>query len=207
MLEFVTIGVVLGISAGFAPGPLLALVIAETLRHGVGAGVLVALSPILTDLPIVVLTLVVLSQLSGFQSVLGGISLLGGIVVLFMGWGSMNPKPAGVGEADPVPRSLLKGVLANALSPHPYLFWFSVGAPIMTRAKDTGWTAGAVFICGFYVCLIGSKVLLATLVGRSRAFLTGRAYRLIMRVLGAALCILALLLFRDGLQLLGVLPS
>ncbi len=26
-----------------------------------------------------------------------------------------------------------KGILADALSPHPYLFWLSVGGPIMTK--------------------------------------------------------------------------
>ena len=35
MTEFFTIGIVLGLSAGFAPGPLLTLVISETLQHDI----------------------------------------------------------------------------------------------------------------------------------------------------------------------------
>lgn len=49
MLYFLTVGTVLGLSAGFAPGPLLALVISETLRHGIPAGVRVALAPIIVS--------------------------------------------------------------------------------------------------------------------------------------------------------------
>ena len=46
-------GVVFGLAAGLMPGPLLALVIQQTLRHGPGEGIKVAAAPLLTDLPIV----------------------------------------------------------------------------------------------------------------------------------------------------------
>ena len=55
MISFLTTGAILGLSAGFAPGPLLTLVVSETLRYNVKEGIKVALAPIVTDLPIVVL--------------------------------------------------------------------------------------------------------------------------------------------------------
>lgn len=67
MFGFLTTGAILGLSAGIAPGPLLALVISETLRHGMKAGVKVALAPIISDLPIVALTLYILAKLSAFN--------------------------------------------------------------------------------------------------------------------------------------------
>ncbi len=204
MTDFLTIGIVLGLSAGLAPGPLLTLVISETLRHDIRAGVKVALSPLFTDVPIIILTLVVLSQLSGFHNILGIISLIGGAVILYMGYESMNPKPAKTDLADIEPRSLAKGILANALNPHPYLFWFSVGGPIMTRAMGRSTWSLVAFIGGFYALLIGSKISLAVLVGRSKSFLNGTMYLLTMRILGIALCFLALLLFRDGFALLKI---
>ncbi|WP_419661204.1 lysine exporter protein [Desulfosarcina variabilis str. Montpellier] len=207
MMEFITVGILLGLSAGFAPGPLLALVISETLRHDIRSGIKVAISPFFTDLPIIILTLVVLSQLSGFNHILGIIALIGGAVILFMGYESMNPKPPDPDAAGDKSRSLFKGILANALSPHPYLFWFSVGGPILSRATKQGMAAPFAFIACFYVFLVGSKMVLAVLVGRSKSFLSGKVYRYIMRFLGLALCVLALLLFRDGLRLLGVIHS
>ena len=205
MTDFITIGIVLGLSAGFAPGPLLTLVISETLRHDIRSGVRVAVSPIFTDLPIIILTLTVLSQLSDFHTILGIISLIGGCVILFMGYESMNPENLESENSEIESKSLLKGILANALSPHPYLFWFSVGGPIMSKAMKLSITASFAFICGFYIFLIGSKILLAVLVGRSKSFLNGTLYINIMRFLALALCILALLLFRDGLKLLGII--
>ena len=136
MTEFITIGIVLGLSAGFAPGPLLTLVISETLRHDIRSGIKVALSPIFTDLPIIILTLFILAQLSNFKSILGIISLTGGCVILFMGYESMNPKPPESDFLVEKPKSLIKGILVNSLSPHPYLFWISVGGPIISRAKN-----------------------------------------------------------------------
>jgi len=56
MLNFLTIGTLLGLSAGLAPGPLLTLVISETLQHDIKSGVKVALAPFITDLPIIILT-------------------------------------------------------------------------------------------------------------------------------------------------------
>ena len=86
MLPFLVAGIVLGFSAGVAPGPLLALIIAETLQHNVKAGIKVALSPIVTDLPIVLVTLFVLTGLSRFQAVLGVISISGGFFVCWLGY-------------------------------------------------------------------------------------------------------------------------
>ncbi len=204
MTEFLTLGIVLGLSAGLTPGPLLALVISETMRHGIRNGLRVAVSPIFTDLPIILLTLFVLAQLSEFKSILGVISLAGAAVILYMGIESMTPKSIVLNVPAPEPKSLRKGILVNLLSPHPYLFWLSVGGAIMNRALSQGYPALLAFIGGFYVALIGAKILLTVLVGRSRSFLSGTVYKYIMCLLGLILCFLALLLLRDGLDLLGV---
>lgn len=206
MEYYATLGVILGLSAGFAPGPLLTLVVSETLRRGVGAGVRVALAPAVTDLPIILLSVFALSRLSGFHGVLGLVSAAGGCFVLYLGFGSLRCTGQSIHLPETGPPSLAKGILTNALSPHPYLFWIGVGAPAMAKASETGLLAPTLFLAGFYVCLIGSKIALALLVGRSRDFLRGKAYVYVQRCLGAALVVLALFLFRDGARLLGLIP-
>ena len=52
MFSALTAGILLGLSAGFAPGPLLTLVIAQTLKHNVREGIKVALAPLISDFPI-----------------------------------------------------------------------------------------------------------------------------------------------------------
>ncbi len=54
MTAYLLAGLVLGLSAGFAPRSMLALVLSETLQRGSRAGLQVALSPILTDTSIIV---------------------------------------------------------------------------------------------------------------------------------------------------------
>ena len=195
----------MGLSAGFAPGPLLALVISETLQHNIKSGVKVAIAPAITDFPIIIFTLFILAKLSNFHDILGIISLIGGFFILFMGYESIRTKGIEIAFPETTPKSLTKGILANALNPHPYLFWFSVGAPTMIKAMRQDMISPLVFISSFYVFLIGSKILTAILVGRSKNFLEGNTYIYIMRFLGLVLCILAVALFRDGLKLLKIL--
>ncbi|MCW8859042.1 MAG: LysE family transporter, partial [Deltaproteobacteria bacterium] len=137
-----------------------------------------------------------------FQVVLGIISLGGAVFLLLLGWQSLRVKTIELCIEQKASQSLLKGVLANFLSPHPYLFWISVGGPMMIRATQIRLSAGVVFICGFYLCLIGAKIFLAILVGQSKSFLSGACYPRIIRSLGILLILLAGLLFYDGLKLL-----
>ena len=205
MINFLTIGTILGLSAGFAPGPLLTLVISETLQHDIQSGVKVALAPIITDLPVIILTLFILAKLSNFHSILAIISLIGGFFILFMGYESIRTKGVELNLKETKPKSLGKGILANALNPHPYLFWFSVGAPTMIKAMRQSITAPLAFIGSFYAFLVGSKILLAILVGKSKSFLVGNVYIYTMRFLGLVLCVLAFALLRDGLKLLEII--
>ncbi len=204
MINFLLTGTILGLSAGFAPGPLLTLVVSETLRHGTRSGLKVALVPLITDLPIIILTLFILRQLSGFNLVMAAISGLGGLVVLFLGIKALrtgttpeiNPAPPKIG-------ALFKGIAVNFLSPHPYLFWLSVGGPLMIKAGEHSLAAAAGFILSFYAMLVGAKLGMAVLIGKSRSFLSGPLYVLIVKGLGLLLILLALALFREGLLLLG----
>ncbi|SEL26114.1 LysE family translocator [Ectothiorhodospira marina] len=202
-LPILFMGVVLGLSAGVAPGPLLALVISETLQHGVRSGMKVALAPLLTDLPIILLTLFILAQLADVELVLGGLSVIGAGVVAWLGWESVRFQPVLAGEGViPRERSLQKAVLANMLSPHPYLFWLSVGGPIVIRSAESSPWAPAAFVATFYLLLVGAKIGVALMTSRARSWLTGRAYVMMVRALGWALWGLAAVLLYEGLRAL-----
>lgn len=205
MLYFLTLGTVLGLSAGFVPGPLLTLVIAETVRHNFRAGLKVALAPLITDLPIILIALFLLSRITGFESVLGIISIIGGGFILYMGYEGLRTSGQALDLRETKPKSLTRGILANALNPHPYLFWISVGAPTVIKAIEESVLSGVIFLGSFYVLLVGSKIGLALLASRSKTFLVGHTYIYAVRGLGLALCLLSILLFRDGLKLLNLL--
>ena len=68
-----------------------------------------------------------------------------------------------------------------------------------------GWLVAAVFLFRFYLLLVGSKVLVALMAGRSRDLLAGRPYQVVMRVLALLLALFVILLFREGLRHLALI--
>ncbi len=208
MLEYLATGAVLGLAAAFSPGPLLALVLAQSIRYGTREGLKVAAAPLITDLPIVLLaTLLVAAAADTALGLLGAISLAGAAFVAYLGIESLRTKSVDAGRADEAPRSWTRGAAVNALSPHPYLFWITVGAPTLIRAWSDGPLAAAAFLAAFYGCLVGAKMLVAIVAGRSGGSLRGSRYHAVMAVLGALLLLFAVRLAAEGLRLLGVLPA
>jgi len=193
-------GVTLGLSAGISPGPLLALVVSQTIRHGFREGAKVAFAPVITDFPIIFLSTLLLANLSEYRAVLGLLSIAGGLFLVVLAYGNVKTGGMEVAWDEGEPRSFLKGAMVNALSPHPYIFWMTVGGPLIMRGATENLLSPALFIASFLGCLVGSKMMLAVVVERSRQFLSGRTYVAIMRVLGLALLLFAYVLFRDGMH-------
>jgi threonine/homoserine/homoserine lactone efflux protein len=201
---FLSAGIVLGLSAGFSPGPLTTLVISQALQHGAKEGLKVALAPGITDLPIILLSVFAITRLSDFQGALGLISIIGGLFLVYLAYQSFVADKIDVDARSAEPRSFGKGTLVNLFNPSPYVFWLTVGGPTVVAAWTQSPLRAAWFLVGFYACLIGAKMCLAVTAARSRHFLTGRAYSYVMRILGVLLLVLAMLLFRDGLGFLGI---
>ncbi len=205
MIGFLGAALVLGLSAGLSPGPLLTLVIAQTLQHGVKEGIKVAFAPFITDLPIILLSLLVLTRLQNFKIILGVISILGGLFVLHLAYGSLRIKRLDRPASDAEPQSFYKGALVNALSPHPYLFWLTVGAPTILKAWLESPFSAVLFVVAFLGSLVGAKIVLAVMSGKSRRLLSDRFYAYVLRLLGALLLLFAFLLIKEGADLLGLL--
>ena len=205
MLTVLASGAFLGLSSGFAPGPLMALVLAQTLRHGAREGCKIALTPLVTDAPIILVALALASKLAELRPLLGIVSIAGGAFVLYLAWESFWPVRQASETPAERPRSWFKGIVTNLLNPHPWIFWLTVGAAILAKATAQGWQVAAAFLFGFYLLLVGSKVLVALLTGRSRNLLAGQPYRVAMRVLAVMLALFAVLLFREGLKQLAVI--
>ena len=200
-------GTVFGLCAGIAPGPLLTLVIAETLRGSMRDGIKVAVAPALTDLPIILLSVLLLAKFTAYDAILGAVSLAGAAYLSYLGYECLRITSPDPDEEEKRPSSLKKGIITNFLNPHPYLFWISVGAPTIIKGAQLGIPAPAFFLAGFYVLIIGSKIGVAWMVGRFGHFLRSKAYALTMKALGLALLVFAVLFLKDGLTLLGVLKA
>ncbi|HEY5790923.1 MAG TPA: LysE family translocator [Gammaproteobacteria bacterium] len=207
LLAALAAGITLGVPSGLAPGPLLALVITQTLRHGPREGALIAAAPLLTDLPVILAGLLLLGALQDAAPLFAAISAVGGIYVLYLAWETWSSGPVRVDTTAEPPRSLRKGVAVNLLNPHVYLFWGTVGVPLMLRLGGGLAPAAWLFAGAFFTCLVGGKVGVAWLVGRSRHLVEGACYRRTLRGLALLLGAFGALLLRDALRLSGLLEG
>ena len=91
-ISFLGIGLVLGIIWGFTPGPLFTLVISETLKYGPKEGMKVGIAPLLTDVPVIILSFFVVFALSNINFLLGIISVIGALVMAYYGYETISIK-------------------------------------------------------------------------------------------------------------------
>jgi uncharacterized membrane protein YdcZ (DUF606 family) len=78
----------------------------------------------------------------------------------------------------------------------------TVGAPIIFKSINQNILSTALFVGSFLLFLVGSKVVLAMVVERSRSFLQGSVYIWVMRILGILLLFFSIVLFGDGFRML-----
>ena len=198
------VGFLLGTPAGFSPGPMLVLVISESLRNGVRAGAKVAFIPLITDIPLLIFSGIFFTKISNIKTLIGLISIIGSVFLFYLGRKSFRIEDSTIQKYYNHKILLKELIILNFLNPNPYLFWFTVGAPLMVRSFDQSPISGISFLLGFYIGLVGSKFCLALITGKSRNFLQDFWYKLIMKFLGLSLIGLSIYILIDGLDLLGI---
>lgn len=199
-MDALLFGLALGFFSGVSPGPLMTLVLSTTLQRGFKAGMLTAMAPLLTDTPVILLSLVALRSVpEGFLRI---VTLAGGVFVVYIGFRTVRDARAGIREPEADTAAMLdlaRGALVNLLSPHPWIFWVTVGTPILlTSWAEAPWHAIA-FLVSFLGLLVGSKVVLAWTLARGRHYLNTRWYRWVLGTSGLLLMILGALLVLRGL--------
>ncbi|MFE9746551.1 LysE family translocator [Saccharothrix saharensis] len=206
-------GLALGLAASISPGPLLVLVVTSALRSGRRAGALTACAPLLSDAVVVAVTLLLLDRLPA--RALGVLGVVGALFVVWSGvQTARDARSASLTEPPPPPDrhasqgspprgtlnsilptgsdnsgalALRRAVLVNLLSPHPWIAWATALGPLTIAAWRTSPPAGVAFLLGFYLTLVGGKVVIALLVARGRRRLGDTGYRRALTTAGALL--------------------
>ena len=200
-----TAGFLLGAPSGCAPGPMLLLIISETLSHGKKAGFKVACMPLLTDAPILIASALLFNQIANMNMLLGGISVIGSIFLFYLGIKNIRAANSEFLDYTPHPLQLKEIMFANMTNPNPYLFWLTVGTPLMVKSFQHNLITGLIFIISFYLGLVGVKLTLALAAGKSRDFLQGLLYRRTMQLLSLMLMGFSVYLMLEGMNSLGLL--
>ena len=164
MSTYLILGMAYAFAAAVQPGPLQTYLISQTLSHGWRRTLPAAFSPLISDGPVIVLVLLVLSRVPVWLA--QGLRLAGGLYVLYLAWGALKAwRGYGAQEMAPAPSSLLRAALVNVLNPNPYISWSLVLGPLLLKAWREAPANGVALLAGFYgtmvLSLAGTIVLFA----------------------------------------------
>jgi threonine/homoserine/homoserine lactone efflux protein len=153
---YLTQGLLLGLYAGILPGPFQAFMLSQSLQNGWRRALPLALVPLLTDLPVMLLLLTLLSQIPDL--LLNLLRFGGGFYLLYLAWNTLKKVKNGAVSAsassNPPAGSFIQSILINYLNPNVYIFWGTVGVPIILEGLENSPLHGMGFILGFYLTLI-----------------------------------------------------
>ncbi len=169
MLLYFLQGISLGLPAAFLPGPLQAYLFSQTMRNGWRRTLPAALAPLVSDGPIILLTVLLTAQLT--SGALRLIQAVGGLYLLYLAWGAYRTfrtyQPQEV-PPEAGRQSILQAALTNLLNPNPYLFWGLAGADLLHTAWQAAPVMALAFLGGFYALLLGGNALMIVLFGTAR---------------------------------------
>lgn len=170
MFPYLILGATYAFAAAVQPGPLQAYLVSRALSDGWRRTLPAAVSPLLSDGPIIVLVLVVLSRLPArLEPVL---RCAGGAFLLFLAAGAFRAwrDYRGTNDAGPqsARRSVLRATVVNLLNPGPYLGWSLVMGPLLLKGWRETPANGIALLAGFYGTMVVSLAGIITLFATTR---------------------------------------
>ena len=198
MLSYLLLGSGFAFAAAIQPGPLQAYLLSSVAQRGWKRTLPAALSPLLSDGPIILIVLLILTRLPDSAARL--LQAAGGLLLLYFAWSSYrawrSPIPVSTADDKPrAPRTLLEAAGVNILNPNPWLGWSLVLGPALLSAWHQGPSYGAVLLIAFYATIVTMTAVIILLFGTTR-FLSPRLQHsliLVSAILLAALGIYRLL--------------
>ena len=172
MLTYLLQGLTLGFAAGAQPGPFQAFLINQSITRGSHKTLLMGFAPLISDGPIVLATLLLLSQVpSWFQRVL---QIVGGLFVLYLAYSAYHTWKNFQTDVPPALPSrnndLLRAATMNLLSPGPYIFWSTVIGPLAIQAWKISFWSALALVGVFYAAMISLNIVLILLFGQAARF-------------------------------------
>jgi threonine/homoserine/homoserine lactone efflux protein len=160
MSVFIIYGITYGFSAAVMPGPLSTYLVSQTLKNGWRNTLPAAFSPLITDGPIALLVLLVLSQFPVWLEQV--LRFSGGFFLLYLAVGAIqswrNYYTRGANPVRSNRQSVLNAAIVNWLNPNPYLGWSLVLGPLLLKGWRETPVNGIALLIGFYVAMIASMM-------------------------------------------------
>jgi len=156
MLSYLVFGITYAFAAAVQPGPLMTYLISQTLKRGWRSTLPAAFAPVISDGPILILVLCLLSTMPDSFIVI--LRIGGGLFLLYLGfrafksWKEFDANQTISNESGQ--QTLLNAVFVNLLNPAPYLGWSLIMGPLFLEGWRKAPINGIAMIIGFYLTFI-----------------------------------------------------
>jgi len=156
MLSYLIFGITYAFAAAVQPGPLLTYIISQTLKKGWRSTLPAAFAPVISDIPILILILLLLSTMP--DSFIFILRIGGGLFLLYLGfrafksWQEFDADQNILNESGQ--QTLFNAVFVNLLNPAPYLGWSLILGPIFLEGWKLAPINGIAMIIGFYATMV-----------------------------------------------------
>ena len=171
MLPYLILGATYAFAAAVQPGPYQTYLISQALSHGWRRTLPAALAPLLSDVPIILLVVFVLSRLP--FALAEALRCAGGVFLLYLAWRAFRTwrayRLAAEDGAATARRSLLSAALVNLLNPNPYLGWSLVMGPLLLKGWRETPAHGIALLVAFYGTMVVASMGIIALFAGARS--------------------------------------
>ena len=187
----------IGFSGAIMPGPLQAVDIAETPRHGWKSGPVLCIGHAIAEIGVVVVLALGVAAVASSPVVARTIGVIGGVALLLMG-GSMaydtlkkrisyeaaaQKKQSGYKLAG-------KGITASLSNPYWFIWWVTIGLALLVKAQEFGIIGPIVFYFGHILSDFVWYTIVSVLLWKGRKLIMGTGLKVL--ILGCAVFLLYL---------------
>lgn len=175
---------VIGVSLSgvMLPGPLTAATITKGFNEK-NAGILIGIGHSIVELPIILLIYFGFTRFITYPLVAQIIGILGGLMLIFMGFMILRSLGKGQGVVADLPsNALLTGIIMTGTNPYFYLWWTTIGMALISGSVQFGITGLLLFLIVHWICDIGWEQIVSLSVFKTRHLWTNNVRQLVFVV-------------------------
>jgi threonine/homoserine/homoserine lactone efflux protein len=202
---------IIALSGALMPGPLLTVTISESIKRGKWTGIFLIIGHGILELGLILLILAGFGSLFKIDKVVGIISLIGGTILIWMGWDTATKakglslsyhmeKPSNLSYGP-----ILTGILASISNPYWSIWWATIGIGYMAASLIHGWIGITSFFIGHISADFAWYTLVSFSVTSGKRFISNRIYRAVLITCGVILCLFGIIFLFFGFQKIGFL--
>jgi threonine/homoserine/homoserine lactone efflux protein len=196
---------IVALSGALMPGPMLTVTISQSMTRGWRVGPWIVLGHGILELSLVMAIVYGIGQLLARAAVVGGIGIVGGSVLIWMGWGMLRDSrkaslvlegQSGVVGLHPV----LAGILSSLSNPYWTIWWATIGLTYIVFSLKHGPLGISLFYTGHILADFLWFVFVSSLVHHGRRWISDRAFQKVIGVCGALLLVFGVYFGYSGVE-------